>query len=724
MEIKNFFAQDAQGNIMPSADCYLYLSGTTTLASGLIDVDGLPIANPFKASLIGQVEFGAPNGVYDLRIIRGARDTTIRIQCADLLQAIDEIGAFLGAHATPPTTRNDGTALQIADRYLNTTDQLEYIYKSSGWASNDIADVSDFGRELIGQPDAEAAKTLLALENVDNTADLQKPISDPQKDFLLNGTGSGIGYNSGYTNSKQRTQQSKSSEVVSVFDFMTESEIEDVLSGTRLLDHTASIQLFINATKGLNNTQFRSGLFPRGDYNITQIVFEGGFDTDFYFDGSRFHWIGTAATDGAIKLVNAVHLAMRGNWIVNGYDSLLLENAQISVGGPGDGVIIPIGGVSENVIIDGLFGYRCKNVLQIGRYDDDISVAGTMVSNLRSELCPGVLTLSGSQSGAMVANSNLLSQPGNFGIGDVSEHAIKMEGGYMTVDNCTLTHISSDSGALIHITPCKSALYGNIFPTLMVGNTHVESAAMIMLVNNPRGLTNPNSVQAAISLNVQGYDGAFAASGPLVIVDVSQGFEGSIKMPGGNLYSGATQRTGKNIAFTTASPLATVDVSPKTFGAGHQPWMGGVLNGKLLHGPMPAVSASNLAGQSVAASTASTLRWTASNTLGNYARYGFDYSTATGILSVHPSGVSALRLKTNLALTSRGTGYVEVLRNNVRVYLKSLLSADYSVLVDYEEVDVPGGTTYQVRVTVDAGSIPVSFGSSTNDTLTVTYTTE
>ena len=138
MEIKNYFAQDDQGNIMPSANCYLYLPGTTTLATGLVDGSGTPISNPFLASSVGQVTFGAPNGVYDLRIAQGARDFTIEIQCADLLQALNETASFLGAKSSAPTTRNDGSALQIADRYFNTGDQLEYLYKSTGWVANNL----------------------------------------------------------------------------------------------------------------------------------------------------------------------------------------------------------------------------------------------------------------------------------------------------------------------------------------------------------------------------------------------------------------------------------------------------------------------------------------------------------------------------------------------------------------------------------------------------------
>lgn len=153
MEIKNYFAQDAQGNIMPSANCYLYLPGTTTLATGLVDGNGVPISNPFIASSVGQVEFGAPNGVYDLRVALGARDWTIKVQCADLLQALNETASFLGAKSSAPTTRNDGSALQIADRYFNTSDQLEYLYKSTGWAANNLDGqllAASQGASLIG----------------------------------------------------------------------------------------------------------------------------------------------------------------------------------------------------------------------------------------------------------------------------------------------------------------------------------------------------------------------------------------------------------------------------------------------------------------------------------------------------------------------------------------------------------------------------------------------
>lgn len=135
MEIKNYFAQDAQGNIMPSANCYLYLPGTTTLAIGLVDGNGVPISNPFLASGMGQITFGAPNGVYDLRVALGARDWTIKVQCADIVQAMDVMDSILGSHAENPTARNNGQPLEPGDETWNSTDKQPYWWNGSAWVA-------------------------------------------------------------------------------------------------------------------------------------------------------------------------------------------------------------------------------------------------------------------------------------------------------------------------------------------------------------------------------------------------------------------------------------------------------------------------------------------------------------------------------------------------------------------------------------------------------------
>lgn len=124
---------------MPGALVYVYNTGTTVLATGLRDISNNPLANPFESEENGLIQFQAPNKTYDVRVVKGARDYTLRgIQCADLTEMLEITASFLGPHATAPTTRNDGTPLELADRYLNTTDDLEYIYKTIGWSPNNL----------------------------------------------------------------------------------------------------------------------------------------------------------------------------------------------------------------------------------------------------------------------------------------------------------------------------------------------------------------------------------------------------------------------------------------------------------------------------------------------------------------------------------------------------------------------------------------------------------
>lgn len=83
MEVKNYFATDAQGNVLGSAQVYLYLAGTTTLASGLQSISGAALANPFTSQSNGLVQFKAPDNNYDLRVVKPGREFTIPIQCFD-----------------------------------------------------------------------------------------------------------------------------------------------------------------------------------------------------------------------------------------------------------------------------------------------------------------------------------------------------------------------------------------------------------------------------------------------------------------------------------------------------------------------------------------------------------------------------------------------------------------------------------------------------------------
>jgi len=90
MEVKNYFATDTQGNVLGSAQVYLYLAGTTTLATGLQNISGASMGNPFTSDANGLVQFKAPDNNYDLRVVKPGREFTIRIQCFDGVAYLSE----------------------------------------------------------------------------------------------------------------------------------------------------------------------------------------------------------------------------------------------------------------------------------------------------------------------------------------------------------------------------------------------------------------------------------------------------------------------------------------------------------------------------------------------------------------------------------------------------------------------------------------------------------
>ncbi len=88
MELKNFFAQDDAGNILSAATCYLYVRGTENLAAGLVKANGTNLANPFVTGADGLAQLAAPNGLYDLRVVKGARDYRLQLQFNDVNETV------------------------------------------------------------------------------------------------------------------------------------------------------------------------------------------------------------------------------------------------------------------------------------------------------------------------------------------------------------------------------------------------------------------------------------------------------------------------------------------------------------------------------------------------------------------------------------------------------------------------------------------------------------
>lgn len=87
MELKNYFAQDKAGNVIPYANVALYYKATDNLAEGITDAEGNLKANPFKADINGLIQFAAPDGDYDLKVYSGVIENRISIKLLDLTAA-------------------------------------------------------------------------------------------------------------------------------------------------------------------------------------------------------------------------------------------------------------------------------------------------------------------------------------------------------------------------------------------------------------------------------------------------------------------------------------------------------------------------------------------------------------------------------------------------------------------------------------------------------------
>lgn len=68
MEVKTFFAQSADGKVIPHAEVSVRHQGEEAAASDLEDASGEPLKNPFRAGPQGQIQFAAPNGHYTIEV--------------------------------------------------------------------------------------------------------------------------------------------------------------------------------------------------------------------------------------------------------------------------------------------------------------------------------------------------------------------------------------------------------------------------------------------------------------------------------------------------------------------------------------------------------------------------------------------------------------------------------------------------------------------------------
>ena len=193
MELKTYFAQDASGNIMPGATVTVYEAGTATLATGLQDESGSPLANPFTADSSAKVAFYAPDGLYDINVVGNGRTVTIRAQFVSV----------------------DGASVLRAD------------LAATG------------GSALVGADDGASGSLWTTVAGF---------IA-----FLLSSLGASVvGFIQAGVGSVARSIQSKLRDSVSVADFMTTEQIAAVEAGALAVDVTAAVQAALNTGKSLD----------------------------------------------------------------------------------------------------------------------------------------------------------------------------------------------------------------------------------------------------------------------------------------------------------------------------------------------------------------------------------------------------------------------------------------------------------------------------------------
>ena len=128
MELKNFFAQDDQGNKLAGATCYLYQRGTESLVGSLYKANGFPLANPFTTDTNGLAQFAAANGLYDVRVVSGGRDYRLTVQFNDVIETVEaaELAANRAETARDSAVLSTGIKKDIEEG-LRTTQHGEYF---------------------------------------------------------------------------------------------------------------------------------------------------------------------------------------------------------------------------------------------------------------------------------------------------------------------------------------------------------------------------------------------------------------------------------------------------------------------------------------------------------------------------------------------------------------------------------------------------------------------
>lgn len=179
MELKNYFAQDTAGNIIPGASVYVYKAGTTTTVP-IFNAAGNPKDNPFVSDGNGQVQFMVANGLYDLRIVGDGRDSTIRIQALDVQETVSAVSQ--SAEEARISASNAATSANAAGSHATSASNAQKAAEqAAGQANNAAGSIGDSVAQaqaaaLAAQTSADSVGSVVA--SASQQADRSKSEAD------------------------------------------------------------------------------------------------------------------------------------------------------------------------------------------------------------------------------------------------------------------------------------------------------------------------------------------------------------------------------------------------------------------------------------------------------------------------------------------------------------------------------------------------------------------
>ncbi len=439
--------------------------------------------------------------------------------------------------------------------------------------------------------------------------------------------------------------QDKPRESINVLDFGAYND------GSHLVETTAAVQRAVDY--GISHgTQVT---FPRGSYLVTTILIKDAcYNFTVHSENAQFCAGATSAQNGIFDIVNCIDFHMTGSYHLNvgdnpNYAAGLSIRAQT--------------GTSHATTRINIYNVTVRNAkigISVGTHNVDYQCSEINFFGANFFKCPVAVYNGGSQTGASYNGCNITAEP-NAAFPGVPEHAILMDGGFVTVAGGEITLSNTPTTQTVSFHPAGSTTYKNPYGILRVSGTHIESVSQLVCVSNPRKLAVPASHSSNITITTAGgWCGANA--GDFIAVSDSS-YEGYLEVTSCNFYSEAA-RPGYNIS--SASPLARIKVDKGSFNRNFGNWFGAVAGGKILHDMQPVVNATGLS--VTLGSGESILKFLNNVTTDELARYGGRYSPATGLFTVPSGGFARLEVKVSIAGSAAVGDSIYIKKNGAIVW--------------------------------------------------------